>query len=343
MQIRRTENQLFASVNTTSNRPGNNAASVAKLPKKDTAATMSISKSGRERARMLKDDSKRDDYMKSAQNRIDSILDTIRAGGTLSKEDEELINKELSNYASQKYKDYKELRLQPEDVIASLKENYMRRERIFFDMQEKLEAEASESAEAFDTVKLMTYMQEKDNEEKLLEIIREYGIDEDDQVEEEDEATEAKAEEDKELTVNIGEGEAEEVDGQNNTLQKRALKLIERNEDELKEAKESSLKSGREERGYARKLEESHERIQKVLENDEISAEDKIKALADYEEESTELAVNREIQRIKKQFDAETFMMAKIIFQAHNSVNDVVEGNVDRSQIGIDFIKSFLI
>lgn len=343
MQIRRTENQLFASVNTTSNRLGNNAASVAKLPKKDTAATMSISKSGRERARMLKDDSKRDDYMKSAKNRIDSILDTIRAGGTLSKEDEELINKELSNYASQKYKDYKELRLQPEDVIASLKENYMRRERIFFDMQEKLEAEASESAEAFDTVKLMTYMQEKDNEEKLLEIIREYGIDEDDQVEEEDEATEAKAEEDKELTVNIGEGEAEEVDGQNNTLQKRALKLIERNEDELKEAKESSLKSGREERGYARKLEESHERIQKVLENDEISAEDKIKALADYEEESTELAVNREIQRIKKQFDAETFMMAKIIFQAHNSVNDVVEGNVDRSQIGIDFIKSFLI
>lgn len=97
---------------------------MVKTRKEDISATVTISKSGREKARMLDESSKKDGYMKNAESKIDKILDTIREGGTLSKEEEELVNNELKNMSEQKYKDYKELRLSPEDVLMDLKENY---------------------------------------------------------------------------------------------------------------------------------------------------------------------------------------------------------------------------
>ena len=168
MQIRRNENLLFPSTNAVSN--NNKFLMMAKAIKEDTSATVTISKSGRARARMLNEASKKDEYMKSAESKIDKILDTIRAGGTLSKDEEELVNNELKNMSEQKYKDYRDLRLSPENVMSELKENYLRRERLFFDMQEQIEADANNQLDDFDTEKIMAYMQEKEYDEEIIEI-----------------------------------------------------------------------------------------------------------------------------------------------------------------------------
>ena len=36
-------------------------------------------------------------------------------------------------------------------------------------------------------------------------------------------------------------------------------------------------------------------------------------------------------------------MMARIMFQGRNQIDNVIKGNVDRGQIGTEFLKSFLI
>lgn len=344
MQIRRNENLLFPSIR--SNAASNNTfLKMVKAAKEDTSATVTISKAGRARARMLDESSKKDEYMKSAESKIDKILDTIRAGGTLSKDEEELVNNELKNMSEQKYKDYKDLRLSPEDVMAELKENYLRRERIFFDMQEQLEADANNQMGDLDTVKIMAYMQEKENDEEIIEMIKEYAVDEEEKTQKTDSETEEIAEkeaDDQEMNVNVGDKPFDEIESEDGNLQKRAMKIIENIENKINDVKEASEEAGKKERTFAKSLEDDYERIQQVLNNDEVTIEDKVKAYDRFVSEAGENARGREVQRIKKQFDAETLMMAKIMFASHDRIENVINGNVDRSQIGTEFIKSFL-
>lgn len=345
MQIRRNENLLFPGIR--SNAVNNNKFfTMAKAIKEDTSATVTISKSGRARARMLNESSKKDEYMKSAESKIDKILDTIRAGGTLSKDEEELVSNELKNMSVQKYKNYKDLRLSPEDVMEELRENYLRRERLFFDMQEQLEADANNQLNDFGTEKIMAYMQEKEYDEEIIEMIQEYAEDEDEEDlkadSETDEIAEKEADE-QEIKLNVGDKPLDEIDSGDGNLQKRAMKIIENIENEMNDVKEASEKARKKENNFAKSLEDDYKRIQQVLDNDEASIEDKVKAYDRFVREAGVSARGREVQRIKKQFDAETLMMARIMFQGHNRIDNVINGNVDRSQIGTEFMKSFLI
>lgn len=316
---------------------------MTKAINEDTSATVTISKSGRAKARMLNESSKKDEYMKSAESKIDKILDTIRDGGILSKEEEELVNNELKNMSEKKYKDYRDLRLSPEDVMAELKENYLRRERLFFDMQEQLEVDANNQLDDFDTVKIMTYMQEKENDEGIIEILKECAEEEDEKENSEAEGKVEKEADEQEINVNVGENPLDEIESEDGNLQKRAMKIIENIENKMNDVKEASEKSGKKESVFAKSLEDDYERIQQVLNNDEVAVEDKVKAYDRFVSEAGENARGREVQRIKKQFDAETLMMAKIMFAGHNGIDNVINGNVDRSQIGTEFIKSFLV
>ena len=311
--------------------------------KKDASATVTISKSGREKARMLKESSKNDEYMKNAESKIDKILDTIRDGGTLSKEEEELVNNELRNMSAQKYKEYKELRLKPEDVMAQLKENYLRRERLFFEMQEQLEAEANAQANDFDNVKIMTYMQEKENDEELVEMLEECAENEDDKVNSENEEIAENGTGKQEINLNVGEEPVVEIEAESGNLQKKAMKIIENIENEFNDVKGAREKSAKKESGFAKGLEEDYKRIERVLNNDETSIEDKVKAYDRFVNEAGVNARGREVERIKKQFDAETLMMARIMFQGQNRFDNVIKGNKNYSQFGTEFMKSFLI
>ena len=344
MQIRRSENLLFPNVNT--NVASNNKLfTMIKGKQEDTPVTVSISKSGRARARMLKDSPKKDVYMKNAESKIDKILDTIREGGTLSKEEEELINNELKNMSEQKYKDYRDLRLKPEDVMTELKENYLRRERLFFEMQKQLEEDNSSQGNDVDTVKIMTYMQEKENDEKITEMIEEYGEGEGEEALEDNSKTkelEGEETEQQEFNVNVEGEQVDGIDPIEDSLQKRAMKMIEGVENQMNEVKDANDKARKKENSFAKGLEDDYKRIQQVLNNEEVTIEDKVMAYDRFVDEASVNARGREVQRIKKQFDAETLMLARIKFHGHNRIDNVINRNLNRSQIGTDFIKSIL-
>ena len=62
-----------------------------------------------------------------------------------------------------------------------------------------------------------------------------------------------------------------------------------------------------------------------------------------FTEEAYASARGREVERIKKEFDIETLMMAKITFLGQNGIDDMINGDVEQGQMGTDFIKSFLV
>lgn len=343
MQIKRNESLLFPNMKSYAFNNDNKFFVMGKAVKDDTSATVTISKSGRARARMLNESTKNDDYMKNAESKIDNILDTIRNGGVLSKEEEELVNNELKNMSEQKYKEYKDLRLKPEDVMTQLKENYMRRERLFFEMKEQMEADFVNQQNEVDNVKIMTYMQEKENDEELVEMLEECAEDGEEESNTESEEITQKEADGQEINLNVGEEAVNEIETEGANLQKQALKMMESIENEFDDVQDARAESAKKESGFAKGLEEDYKRIQQVLENDEIAIEDKVKAYDRFVSEAGVNARGREIERIKKQFDAETLMMARIMLQGQNRFDDVINGNVSHSQIGTEFIKSFLI
>ena len=342
MQIRKTESILFSGNNKTVN--DNKIFAMANKVKEDTSVKVSISKSGRARAQMLKDSVKKDEYMAGAESKIDRILDTIRGGGSLSKEEEELVNNELKNMSEQKYKEYKDLRLKPEDVMMELKENYMRRQKLFFEMQEQMEEDMKNQAGDFDAVKIMTYMQEKENDEKLIEMVKEYAESEDEDGVEEDAKPEEMSEEalsNPELNLSVGDTPVNETTLADATLQKTALKRMESIENQMDDVKAANKDSAKKENTFAKGLDEDYKRIQQVLYNDEFTVEDKVKAYDRFVSEARVNARGREVERIKKQFDAETIMLAKIMRLGQNQTNGEEDGL--RGQFGAEFVKSFLV
>lgn len=344
MQIRRNESLLFPSfkTNVISN---NKFLAMAKVVKDDTSAVVTISKEGRAKARMLDETSKKEQYMKDAESEINGIIDTILSGGTLSKEDEEFINKELKNISEQKYKDYKDLRLNPEDVLPELKENYLRRVSLFYDMQEQVEADAK-SQIADDNTKIMEYMQEKEYDEEIIEMVKDYAEDEEEKDLEEKSETEELAENEtgeQKINLNVGEQPLDENVTEDVNLQKRAMNVIENIEGKMQDVEEAGNKSRKKEHEFAKALEEDYKRIQQVVDNDEVSAEDKVRAYMQFVEEAGINAKGREVERIRKEFDAETLMMARIMALGQNGINNVIKGNIKHSQMGTEFIKSFLI
>ena len=342
MQIRRNENLLFSGIK--SNTVNNKFFMMSKVIKQDVSAAVTISKAGRERARILDESSKKDDYMKNAESKIDKILDTIRDGGTLSKDEEELVNNELKNMSEKEYKDYKDLRLSTEDVLAELKENYLRRERLFFDMQEQLEVDANSQLDDFDTEKIMAYMQEKEYDEEIIEMVEEYAEDDDEENQKIDsEMDEKVGADEQEINVNVGGNSIDEMESEDGDLKQRAMNVIENIENKMNDVKAASDKARKKENEFARNLENDYNRIQQVLNSDEVSIEDKVKAYDRFESEAYTSARGREVQRIKKQFDAETLMMVRIMFQGHNRIDNVIKGDIDRSQMRTEFIKSFLV
>lgn len=346
MQIRRNENSLFPNFKTNAAITNNKFLSMVTAKKQDVSVSVSISKSGREKARMLNEESlKNDDYMKNAETKIDRILDTIRQGGALSKEEEELVNNELKNMSEQKYKDYKDLRLSPEDVMEELKENYLRREKLFFDMQNQLEIEAKSQLDDFDTEKIMAYMQEKENDEEIIEMVKEYGEDEEETLEEESETKKAEEENlaEQEINLKVGDEPLEEVPSEDNGLKMRAMKKLEDIENQMDDVEEASAKARKEEHTFARNLEEDYKRMQQMLNSDEVSTKEKVKAYDRFVKDGYANAKGREVERIKKEFDAETLMMAKIMFLGRNRMDQMIDGKGNQGLIGTEFIKSFLI
>lgn len=74
------------------------------------AASVDLSKSGRYKARMLKESERKssaDDVMQTAESTINDIIDTVQNGGRLTKDQERIFNEGMKDLASKHYKDMK--------------------------------------------------------------------------------------------------------------------------------------------------------------------------------------------------------------------------------------------
>ena len=106
-----------------------------------------------------------DEVMQKAESTIDDIIDTVRNGGKLTKDQERIFNEGMKDLASKHQQDMKDMKLSPGDVLQELKDNFLQRQQLFADLQEKVESEMSEQQDLTDNVKLMTSQQEQDEEE----------------------------------------------------------------------------------------------------------------------------------------------------------------------------------
>lgn len=312
-------------------------ASAAKKPD-NTAAAMELSKSGRNKARLLAASTTKDDVMAQAEAKIDNLIDTVKSGGTLSKSEEELLSNELQKMSSGHYKDMKDMRLSRDDVLMDLKENFLQRQRIFADMQEKVEAENNADDMIADNRMIASYQLEKEEKERIIEMLKESTGDDEDTKEE------SHSTENEESTEDI---QLEPVDGDaalEVSMKKKAAAVIDGNASQISDVKSQSETEGIAEQEFSHLLDRDYSTVMEVLGNDEASIKDKVDAFEEYQTNSRINAHGREVQRNKKLFDFETWLVAKIQFQGHNDLREVLASeHVLNSQIGMEFIKEFMI
>ena len=316
------------------------------------AATVDLSKSGRYKARMLKESEKSssaDEVMQKAESTIDDIIDTVRNGGKLTKDQERIFNEGIKDLASKHQQDMKDMKLSPGDVLQELKDNFLQRQQLFADLQEKVECEMSEQQDLTDNVKLMTSQQEQDEKKKLIEILKKTLEDDSEETDNESDSDQKVDDDSPQTSFDVATDDSKQADD-SDTVEDAALHdklkaadMIDKNSRKISDMKDQSVSERKQELLYAKYLNQDYEKIMEALDQDEASPEEKLQAYDDYKQNSQVNAYNREVHRIKKEFDLETWLMAKIQFQSHGEIHNVVTDGTDLSQIGTDFIKKFLV
>ena len=245
----------------------------------------------------------------------------MKSGGKLTGEEKRIFNDELRNLSVDYYKNMKDLKLDMEDVLSALKENYMQRQKIFEDLQKEVEANQSEDDEIKDNVMIASYKQEKEEKERLIEILEE-SLDEDHEKKTEEEPSETEETADNENTEEVTDDTADtsQVD-----TKMKALELIEDNKKEISDMKSQSKKEMGKEMECSRQLDHEFVKIVDILDNDEISNEEKMKSYEDYLVMASTYAFEREVYRNMKIFDFETWLMSKIELNAHNDAGEVIK------------------
>ena len=316
------------------------------------AASLDLSKSGRYKARMLKESEKSssaDEVMQKAESTIDDIIDTVRNGGKLTEDQERIFNEGIKDLASKHQQDMKDMKLSPGDVLQELKDNFLQRQQLFADLQEKVESEMSEQQDLTDNVKLMTSQQEQDEKKKLIEILKKTLEDDSEETDNESDSDQKVDDDSPQTSFDVATDDSKQADD-SDTVEDAALHdklkaadMIDKNSRKISDMKDQSVSERKQELLYAKYLNQDYEKIMEALDQDEASPEEKLQAYDDYKQNSQVNAYNREVHRIKKEFDLETWLMAKIQFQSHGEIHNVVTDGTDLSQIGTDFIKKFLV
>lgn len=316
------------------------------------AATVDFTKSGRYKARLLKESeqSKQSDVMQQAESTINDIIDTVKSGGKLTKEQERIFDEGMKDLASKHYKDMKDMKLSASDILEELKENYLQRQQLFADLQEKVESEMTQGRDLSDNVKLMTAQQEHDEKKKLIEILKESIMDDSDDPDADPDSDQKVSDDSSQDSIDVATDEQDQNEDSTDTVdageirdKRRAADLIDKNSKQISDMKAQSANERAQELQYAKYLDRDYEQIMELLDQDDVSNEEKVQAYEDYKQNSHANAHNREVHRIKKEFDHETWMVAKIQFQSHSAIHNVVAEGPDLSQIGTDFIRKFLI
>ncbi len=328
---------------------------------KDVAATLALSRAGRERARMLEKDEREETPKQDAEAYIDNILDTVRAGGKLTEDEEKVLNEELKNLAAKHQTDMKNYKLDPNDegIMMALKENFLLRQSMFEDMQRKHQATKIEDDNRENNVMFATEKEKQEEKKQIIKMIDEINK----ELEKEDEDSDPESTSNEDSTVKEEQSsendkitnyqiDSKDVDETEKDTKASAqardkqgiLKIVLENSANIDDMSKRIQNEAKNEREASKMLDKEYAKVMKHLDSDEITNEDKVKAYDEYLTNSSLFASEREIQRIKKEFDIETLIISRIHFNAHDDANEINSDQANMySQLGTDFIKKFLI
>lgn len=257
-------------------------------------------------------------------DRLHQILNVIKSGRTLTQKQEDWLNGELQAMAAKRFDMSKKLHLTREDqrIMEALGDNIKQRRRILQDLLQQVNS--SETKNGFSLSEINNMMEQKELENEL-KIVQESLKDdaEDDTKEIEDKE---KTEEEEGFT-----DEAEEVEDKPKTDplkdEKRAAELIDQNISEIDAIKiqqqEEQLISKRSDKN----IDVSYKYAKESFNSSDSSLEDKAAALEEFDGKAQRYAFEREAYRNMAEYDAETYMIARIILQQHDDLREVIKRN----------------
>lgn len=305
--------------------------------KNDIAAIMKVSREASSKAR-LEQESRQN--RQQALRTITDIVDTVQAGGKLSREEQEIFDRELQSMGKSYYDDMKNYRIDTSDPsqLTFLREHYMQRIDMYLDLQKEVKEKSIEEELQNDNVLFAMSKVEQEEKEELIEALEK-------SLEEEDE--EADSEETKEHAASKEDSGVEDLEKPfaeaDMTVEKEALGAIEGNKEALSDMEKQSQNEGAKKLEFDQMLDQEYEKLQKILESDELSNEEKLRSYEKYRENAYDFAFNREVERTKQKFDFETWLVNKIQFLAHDELGEVTgNGTKLKNQIGREFIDAFL-
>lgn len=288
------------------------------------------------------DDIPGSDYKKT----LEGILQSVRNGEKLSQDDQKWLNDELKSMTSDQYDKMKNLRLSDDDkeVLAELRKHYMQRQEMFQDLLKEVNSQKADSQAISDVQFLASQLESKEKEE-MVEVLKE-SLDLEDEEEVSEDSDSSKAVEDEE-EISGDNPEENNLSLEESTIIKdegRAMDVISGNKEKLKAMDAQKTKESIAMHQYDAMLDSLYADTQKALADEKMDIKDKVKTYDYFKETSNDLARSREISRHKMEFDFETKMIGKIMFQSHNDMSEVLKKykSYKPNLIGKDIVMNFL-
>jgi hypothetical protein len=250
-----------------------------KEKKQETAASMRISKKGKELARKLREDTANkttaSTSLEQKRNRIEELQQLARNGVELTEEDRRFVDEEMQRLASTTYVEKRNHLVTQEDVESALfvlKENYEKRLRIYTDMQKEVDESRQAQSFAADAKMIAAAKLEEEQEKRIIELLEESLGEEDDEDEVDKTDAEERPEEQENFTVKSSAEESEEEEQQVDPLVSQAMKIIDANQEAIKEINGQATAQFRDAEEYNRLMDREFLRVSDIIGDKDIPA-----------------------------------------------------------------------
>lgn len=262
--------------------------------------------------------------------RLSKALERLGNGEKLSEKEEKWFVTEVKNMLGKQYNYVSQFKLTKEQIqqIDEIKAAIQRRNDIFNEMMHELDSVEVDLGMDFS---FLTEQLEQKQKEEEVETLKESVEDKDEE--------ETKVKDAPKDTEDVEEETDEEKPGdilvEEDPLfdERRADKFLE-DRDEAFDQLESYFKA---EYGAYQKdekmLDHSFSVMDKMMDSNEISIEDKATLFQDFMKNSYDLAYKREVNHIVSAYDSETRLLAKVLRENHNDLSEVISSNPYKKNI----------
>lgn len=322
---------------------------------RNKAATVDLSKEGKNLARKLKESKIEELKEQSSETRnslekVNILNGKLRSGENLSDEDRDFINEELKKLSSQNYVEKRFHVMTKEDyegVMGALQEHMIQRIQLYSDLQKELEAQKDSDEVGRNAQKIAEAEQEQSQKKRIIEILDE-TLKEDDEEKNTDTndgevaASEPSSEQNDSGIIQF-ENEEKTVKSQEELLKFRAIDLIDKNKEQLEGMFSQSASESDAVREADRLMDAELIRSYDLLTNNDLTEEDKLKEFNNSWDYMHELHYNKMIDQAMSKLDFDTWLISKIEFNSHNNLHEVIkDDNIDNPMGGIDMVRDFL-